>query len=73
MDRSYKLGSALARLLFAKIGEETSAPINFMASGDYHRIRINAENPEQFASGYFEGWWRRYDEKYTVNHPTKPR
>jgi hypothetical protein len=73
MHRSYKLGSALARLLFAKIGEETSAPVNFMASGDYHKMRINAESPEQFASGYYEGWWRRYDEKYPTGNPCKPR
>ncbi len=73
MSRSYKLGKTLARLLFAKIGEETSAPINFMASGDSHKIRVLQEHPKDFAEGYLDGWQARMAEKYPRNHPSKPR
>ena len=59
---AYEKGADLAEVLYVKLGETLSAPINFMCSRPYFRYLEQLESPidkSDFAKGYRDTWtWK---------------
>ena len=58
----YESGADLAEMLYVKLGETLSAPINFMCSRPYFRYLEQLPTPSDradFAKGYRDTWtWK---------------
>tara|TARA_Y100000361_G_C10949414_1_gene232961 strand:- start:160 stop:363 length:204 start_codon:yes stop_codon:yes gene_type:complete len=59
---AYEKGADLAEVLYVKLGETLSAPINFMCSRPYYRYLEQLSSPSEksdFAKGYRDTWtWK---------------
>ena len=56
---AYEKGADLAEVLYVKLGETLSAPINFMCSRPYYRYLEQLASPSDksdFAKGYRDTW-----------------